>query len=357
MSAATRRIGLACSEAMAERCMIDQLQGELAALGSFAQATFEEPTSWTEEPPFDPAVEARMIAFARDLDALIIGPGAPKITDRIMAACPRLKLIGEIEGDRFARRIDMAAAAAHGIQVSDTTQGSSFPVAEWALAMMLIGLRNAGELFRRLVDGEVLTNDWKKAQVGYRNGELTGRTVGLIGCGYIGRHLLKLLAPFDVEVLVHDPHAPRVIADIYDVSFTSLDQLMATSDVVVCLAPLTAETRGMIGARQLGLLRPETVLVNVSRGAVIDSAALIARLRQGDITACLDVFDPEPIPADSPIRAMRNVFMTPHIAGVTADCGPRFVRLMIEEIERHFQGHELRHVLKPREPQAAAHGG
>jgi phosphoglycerate dehydrogenase-like enzyme len=172
--------------------------------------------------------------------------------------------------------------------------------------------------------------------------------VGLIGCGIIGRRLLELLAPFRCKVYVHDPYVPRELADIYDVTFTTLDHVMELSDVVICLAPITPATKGMIGARELALLQDEAVFVNVSRGAIVQTDALIEELRRGRIVACLDVFDPEPIPVDSPVRDLPNVFLTPHLAGVTAAGGPRFFRLMVDELERFFAGHETRYDLLPR---------
>ncbi len=229
--------------------------------------------------------------------------------------------------------------------------GRRYPVAEWALGLTLIGLRNAGALFRRYLDGELIFAKRKefRSDPGYLHGELTGKTVGLVACGYIGRRLIELLKPFNVNVLVYDPYIPRVLADVYDLTITSLENVMSLSDVVVVLAPLTSGTRGLIGAEQLAMLKPAAVFVNVSRGAVVDSAALIERLREGDVIACLDVFDPEPIPVDSPVRSMPNVFLSPHIAGVTAECGPRFFDLMVDEVLRVLAGHEARHTLTPRE--------
>ncbi len=95
-------------------------------------------------------------------------------------------------------------------------------------------------------------------------------------------------------------------------------------------------------------MRPGTVFVNVSRGPIMKTDALIARLRKGDMVACLDVFDPEPVPADSPVRQMENVFLSPHVAGVTARSRTRFFELMVGELERFFAGHETRHDLLPR---------
>jgi phosphoglycerate dehydrogenase-like enzyme len=274
-----------------------------------------------------------------------------RITDEIMAAAPRLRMIGDTHGDRFAARIDVAAAERRGIVVSDTTNGSSDPVAEWALALTMIGLRNAGALFRRLIEGELL---WPDRTVfledpGYLNGELTGKTVGLVAVGNIGRRLLELLAPFHVTVLAVDPGAPDVLANIYDLELTGLDEVLTRSDVVISLVPLTAATTGLIGEREVGLLKPGAVFVNVSRGSVVDTAALTARLERGDIIACLDVVDPEPLAVDSPLRRLPNVFLTPHIAGVTDAAEPRFFRYMVDEVARVLAGSRPRFRLVPRE--------
>jgi len=344
------RIGLACNAPTRVRCLSDAVRARLEQVGDLVLAEFDEPTGWDAPPPPNPEVDARFVEFTRDLDMVMISHGAPRLTGAMFDAAPRLRFVGELEGDRFARRIDVDAAGERGVKVVDTTHGSSYPVSEWALAMMMIGLRDAGHLFRRMIAGDLITPDEKRASPGFVHGELTGKRVGLIACGHIGRRLLELLEPFHCDILVHDPYLPKVLADIYDVSLTSLDAVMARADVVVCLAPLTDATRGLIGARELELLRPGAVFVNVSRGAVVRSDALVARLRRGDIVACLDVFDPEPVPADSQVRGMGNVFLTPHIAGVTADCGPRFIDLMIDEMARFLAGDETRHDLRPRMP-------
>jgi D-3-phosphoglycerate dehydrogenase len=342
------RIGLACNAVTQARYLTETVRARVGALGDFSIAAFDAPSSWDEPPPPDAETERRFIDFAKTLDLVMVSHGAPRVTGEILDAVPNLRFVGELEGDRFGRRIDVEAAAARGVKVVDTTHGSSYPVSEWALAMMMIGLRNAGSLFRRMIGGEIITQESKRADPGFLRGELTGKRVGIIGCGHIGRRLLELLEPFRCEILVYDPHAPRVLADVYGFTLTSLEAVMARSDVVVCLAPLTPETRRMIGARELALLRPGAVFVNVSRGPIVDPDALIGRLRVGDIVACLDVFDPEPVPADSPVRSMSNVFLTPHIAGVTAACGPRFVDLMVDEMARFLAGDETRHDLRPR---------
>jgi phosphoglycerate dehydrogenase-like enzyme len=297
-------------------------------------------------PSEDPAEIERLRAKLHDVDVLLVCHGSPLIDGAMMDAAPRLKLIGELEGDRFANRIDVEAAIERGIKVTDTTHGSSLPVAEWALALAIIGLRNAGAQFRRLIAGDEFRRS--KDDPGYRSGELTGQTVGLIGLGHISRRLIELLVPFQCKLLVHDPYVPKELALAVGAQLTSLERVMSDADVVICLAPLTPKTRRMIGAPELAWLKPDSVFVNVSRGAIVDPDALVERARQGDIRVSLDVFDPEPIPAGSPIRDLSNVFLSPHIAGVTAACRPRFLSFMVDEIERLVAGHETMFDLTPR---------
>lgn len=350
------KVGIACNRLTRERFFMQDSVRRLERDADVVWLQFDGPARSTDQQPDD---EARLLGFVSDLDALVVSHGCPRVNAGIIAAAPRLRLIGDTHGDRFAERIDVEAATRSGIPVVDTTNGSSDPVAEWALALILLGLRNAGAHFRRLIGGELLWPDRSvfEQDPGYLTGELTGKTVGLVACGgHVGRRLLQLLEPFDVDVLAYDPYAPSVLAEIYDLTLTSLDRVMSGSDVVVCLVPLTRETAGMIGSQQLQALRPGTVFVNVSRGAVVDSSALVARLEEGDIIACLDVFDPEPIPVESVVRVLPNVFLSPHIAGVTAASEPRFFDLMVDEVLRVLAGHRPRHELIPRETQVDERG-
>jgi phosphoglycerate dehydrogenase-like enzyme len=289
--------------------------------------------------PSEDAAEAERLRgrISHGYEALIVCHGAPYVDASVLSA-PRLRFVGELEGDRFANRIDVEAANRRGIRVVDTTHGSSLPVAEWALGLTLIGLRNAGAQFRRLIAGEEFRRGHDDA--GFLNGELTGRTVGIIGLGHVARRLIELLQPFQCRMIVHDPYVSKEVALAMHVELTSLRGVLSEPDVVICTAPLTPRTRGMLGAAELDLLCPDSVFVNVSRGAIVDSEALIARARRGDIRVSLDVFDPEPIPAGSPIRGLPNVFLSPHLAGVTAACRPRFFSFMVDELERFLSGRE-----------------
>ena len=299
---------------------------------------------WTSVPD-DPEATALVAAHVGGADGLIVCHGSPRISIAILDASPTLRIVGELEGDRFAARIDVEAAGARGVRVLDTTNGSSYGVAEWALGMILIAARNAGELFRELVAG-----GWRPpvSPAGFERFELTGKRVGLIGLGIIGRRLLQLLQPFRCDVRAHDPYVPKEVADLLGVRLTGLDHIMADSDVIVCVAPITPATRRMVGKRELDLIRPGSALVNVSRGAICDPDATIERLARGDISGAFDVWDPEPIPPDSPIRRLPNVFLTPHVASQTKDGRGRFFTLMVDELDRFFHGHETLYDLTPR---------
>jgi phosphoglycerate dehydrogenase-like enzyme len=348
VTAARPQVVFAGNAAVRNNVLANPHLERLRAIADFRDAEFDRPHDYIEPPPPDAEADRRLIETIGTADALIVSPGSPRITGEIMDASPNLRFIGELEGDRFASRIDVDAAWQRGIRTVDTTNGSSYGVAEWALALTMIGLRNAGEQFLDVVERKPPFHSVPWDQRRYMPDELTGRTVGLIGCGIIGRRLLELLEPFHTTIYVHDPYVPREVADIYDVTFTTLDNVLSLTDVVVCLAPITPATRGMLGAREFGLMRDGAVFVNVSRGAIVNSDALIAELRSGRLVAGLDVFDPEPIPENSPIRDLRNVFLTPHTASATASSRSRNVKIMVDELERFFAGHETRFDLLPR---------
>ena len=166
----------------------------------------------------------------------------------------------------------------------------------------MIGLRNAGEQFRDILERQGrLPLACPGSRGRFKPDELTGRTVGLIGCGIIGRRLLELLQPFHNEIYVYDPYVPRELADIYDITFTSLDNVLSLSEVVICVAPITPATRGMLGAREFDLMQDGAVFVNVSRGAIVQTDALIAKLREGRIVAA-----PRGLRSRSPSRPIRR---------------------------------------------------
>jgi phosphoglycerate dehydrogenase-like enzyme len=230
------------------------------------------------------------------------------------------------------------------VSIVDTTHGSSWPTAEWALGLALVGLRRAGAHFRRLIAHQATSPVGRRG--GYEQAELSHKRVGMLGFGHLGRHLTRLLGPFEVDAVVYDPFAPRELAEAYGIVFGPLEAALS-ADVVFCLLPLTPRTEGLLGRGQLDLLLPGAVFVNVSRGRVVDREALVERVRRGDVFACLDVFDPAPIPLESPIRDMDNVFLSPHLGGTTEESRRRFFALMVDECVRYFAGLEPYDVLTP----------
>jgi phosphoglycerate dehydrogenase-like enzyme len=320
--------------------MVDER--ELQRLEAFATVeleTFDGLDPGIESGAPDPQAQLRLVELAARADALLVAPGSPTVDRAVLEAGPRLSFVGELEGDRFYTRIDVRAAQERGVTVVDTTHASSSTVAEWALALALIGLRDAGRLFRALNDHRPLPAGFQEVLT---NRELTGRRVGLIGFGHIAWRLVELLRPFRTRITAFDPYAPRELANALDVTFGPLDAVFSTSDVVVCLAPLTPGTRGMITERHLRLLDDGDVFVNVSRGLVVDRAGLARVAGEGRIVLCLDVFDPDPPAVDEPLRDLPNVLLTPHIAGVNRDARKRLFTLMVDELERHFAGLEPR---------------
>jgi D-3-phosphoglycerate dehydrogenase len=341
------RVLLIASRGVRERLLLPPDVERLGVFADFDWLECDVPfdrTTWTTVPE-DPGATALVASRVGDVDAVIVCHGSPRVGRELLDAAPRLRLVGELEGDRFAARIDVEAAEARGVRVVDTTNGSSYGVAEWALGMTLNATRNAGELFRAMAAGE-----WRprSATPEFERFELSGKEVGLIGLGIIGRRFVQLLQPFGCRVSAHDPYVPKEVADVLGVRLTDLDHVMADSDVIVCLAPITPKTRRMVGARELALIRPGSALVNVSRGPIFDSDATVERLRRGDIAAAFDVWDPEPIPADHEIRRLPNVVLTPHVASQTRDGRGRFFKLMVDELDRFFHGHETLYDLTTR---------
>jgi len=332
------RIGIACNAETRDGYLgPDDLQ-RLGRLGEVVVEEYDiQGADWTHTPE-SPELEDRLRGFATGLDVLLVCHGAPRVTGRVLAAAPQLKIVGELEGDRFAGRIDVEAARGAGVMVVDTTHSSSWAVSEWALALALIGLREHAR-FRDIIAGLPMSRaDYRTKAPGR---ELTGKRVGLIGFGHIAWRLRELLVPFHTPVLAYDPYAPRELADALRVDFAPLETVMGC-DVVICLAPATPRTKGMIGRAQLELLVPDAVFMNVSRGVVVDVGALIDKARQEDAWFCLDAHDPEPIAVDSPLRGMRNVFLSPHVGGMTVEAKPRFFTLMVDELERFYAGAEPR---------------
>ena len=168
--------------------------------------------------------------------------------------------------------------------------------------------------------------------------ELTGKTVLLVGHGAIGKEIERMLAPFRVRML-RVARTPRANPQVHEVS--ELDNLLPEAEVVVLILPLTEESRGMIGARQLGLMRQGALLVNAARGPIVQTDSLVEALNAGRIRAALDVADPEPLPPEHPLWRCPNLLITPHVAGSTPEFAPRALQVAADELRRYMKGEPL----------------
>jgi phosphoglycerate dehydrogenase-like enzyme len=173
-----------------------------------------------------------------------------------------------------------------------------------------------------------------------------GKTVGIVGASRIGRRVIELLRPFDLHVLLSDPFLDGEEAARLGATLRPLEALLAESDLVSLHAPLLPATRGMIGRRQLALMRDGAVLVNTARGGLLDQEALVEALSGGRISAVIDVTEPDLLPPEHPLYDLPNVFLTPHVAGAEGPETQRMTALVIEEIRRFLSGEPLRHEVR-----------
>lgn len=244
-----------------------------------------------------------------ELAALAIDAAAIVSTDpftaAVLAGAPGLQVIAQVGVGTDS--IDTDAAARHGVAVTTTPGANEAAVADHTLALMLGWLRRIPEH-----DAAVRAGRWDRTGP-HAPRQLAGSCVGLVGFGAIGRLVAQRLLAFGVTVVAHDPAG----VDHHRVTPAPLPELLRRADIVSLHVPLTDATRHLIGATELAQMAPHAVLVNTSRGAVVDEPALVRALHTGGIAgAALDVFEDEP-PAGSPLLAMPNVVLTPHTGGLS----------------------------------------
>lgn len=244
-----------------------------------------------------------------DYDAVLNFSGNA-VTAATVAGAPNLRLVARV-GVGYDN-VDIAACTREGILVTITPQAIRRPMASGAVAFILA-------LSHRLLEKDALTRTGGWAQRTSLIGMgLTGRTLGVVGFGNIGREIVTLIRPFEMRALAYGPQLTASDAAAAGATAVDLDELLRQSDVICVCCPLTAQTRGLIGAEQLGKLRRGAYLVNVSRGPVVDEGALIEALSSGQLAgAALDVFEDEPIHPGHPLLAFDNVVVAPHAVGYT----------------------------------------
>ena len=247
-----------------------------------------------------------------------------------IASAEGLKVIGVLRSGTENVAVD--AATQRGVSVLNTPGRNARAVAECTVGMILAEVRNLARAHERLKHGS-----WRRS---FANSdaipELCGKTVGLVGCGAVGRLVAHYLRAFGSTILAYDPY---VRADAAPAELVDLPTLLARSDVVSIHARLTPESHHLIGEAELKQMKPTAVLVNTARSGLVDEDALVRALAQGRIMgAALDVFDTEPLPPDHPLLKLGNVTLTPHLAGSTIDAFRNSPRLMAEHLSRMLDG-------------------
>ncbi|MGE7473617.1 hydroxyacid dehydrogenase [Bosea sp. NPDC003192] len=273
-------------------------------------------------------------------DILFTGWGAARVDAKALAIAARLRLIAHA-----GSAVKPAAAPEvwqAGIAVTAAAIANAVPVAEYALAMILLANKRTFPVRERFRTERKL---WQPQWLAPGEPGNYGAIVGIVGASRIGRRLLALLKPFDLTVLVCDPYLSDEEARALSVEKVTLTELMARSDVVSLHAPSLPETAGMIGRTQLATMRDGATLINTARGALVDHAALTQELVSGRLDAVLDVTEPEPLPPDSPLFGLPNVVLTPHIAGAAGYETRRMAELLADEIERFVAGKPLLHAV------------
>ncbi|WP_228554339.1 hydroxyacid dehydrogenase [Catenulispora pinisilvae] len=272
-------------------------------------------------------------------EVLITSWGSPPIDQMVLDAAPRLRAVLHAAGT--VRGYVTEAVWERGLLVSSMAQANAIPVAEYTLAAILLAGKNAFVLrdaFTGLRGAPDPERDRRREKLGNHH-----RRVGVIGASRVGRRLLELLRPLDFEVFLSDPYVGPSEATELGAVLLSLDDLLRSSDIVTLHAPDLPQTRGMLDRRRLALISDGATLINTSRGALIEADALTEELVSGRISAVLDVTDPEPLPADSPLYRLPNVFLTPHIAGSIGNELSRIGEAIVDEVERLVSGQPLRH--------------
>ncbi|MGW1210117.1 hydroxyacid dehydrogenase [Streptomyces sp. NPDC002499] len=301
----------------------------------------------TQASDLDPALVVRdfadpsMAGALAEAEVLITGWGCPRLDADVLAAAPRLRTVLHAAGS--VRSLVGDAVWERGITVSSAVTGNALPVAEYTLAMILLTGKDAFTHRERFRAEHRHPSPAETAGTGN-----VGRRVGVIGASRVGRRLLELLRPFDFSVLLYDPFVTASQAEALGAELVGLEELLRRSDIVSLHAPDIPETYRMLDASRLALIRDGGVLINTSRGALVDPDALTDELVSGRLHAVLDVTEPEPLPADSPLYRLPNVFLTPHIAGSLGNELERLGLIVVEELERVAEGvglgHEVRYV-------------
>jgi phosphoglycerate dehydrogenase-like enzyme len=302
-------------------CFDEEARARLSKLG------------WSGATLGDTVENGRICELIKNSDAAITSWDSPAFDADVLSHAPNLKLILHAAGS--VKPLLCPEIWQRGIKVVSSASAIAIGVAEHSLGLMLSAMKNCYDLNYCMKNNLPLKRE--------RIVELYKTTIGVVGCGRAGRHMIKLLKAFDVKILACDPFLSERDAKTLGVEKVELNELMSRGKVIALHAPQLPETKHMINKDNLKLLDDNAIIVNTARGWLIDEAALVEELKRRPIIAALDVTNPEPPAADSELRKLPNIILTPHIAGVAASNRFRIGELVVDEIERFANGKKLQH--------------
>ncbi len=282
--------------------------------------------------PFDFATAAQ----ARDFEMALVGAAAlflrpGRVTARALRSARKLKVIA-VHG-AGVDQVDVEAATRMGIYVTNAPGANAQAVAELTLGLMLCWVRRIPWAVEQVRDRK----GWDEGR--FLGTELSGKTLGVVGLGQVGRRVARQALALGMGVLAYDPYVPAEVGESLGAPLIDLKALLSKADVVSIHVPLTEETRHLFGESEFRAMKETALLVNTSRARVVEMETLRRALGQGLIAgAALDVFDPEPPPPDEPLLAMENVLVTPHMGGSTRECLQAIASVAAADIARVLQG-------------------
>ncbi len=291
-----------------------------------------------EHPGVEPATKADLLTLLPPADACLTSWGVAQLDAEVIAAAPRLKLMAHMGGS--VQRFISQALWARNVRVTTAAPVLAEDVAITTLGLMIVGIKRIWPLGQHVRAG-----GWRESPY-WPARELRHKQVGLVGASNVGRHLIRLLEPFQVQILLYDPFVTPEAAAELGVEKVELPELLQRADILTLHAPAKPATDQLINAAGLARLKDEALIINTARGSLIDEPALIAELSKGRFFAFLDVTDPEPPAADSPLRRLENVVVLPHLAGCIEDC-THLGEVAVEEIRRFFAGEPLLYPILP----------
>jgi phosphoglycerate dehydrogenase-like enzyme len=291
-------------------------------------------------PVLDDLTTPRARTLLADVELLVTGWGCPPLDEDVLRAAPRLRAVVHTAGSVRGHVTD--ACWERGIEVSSAAAANAVPVAEYTLAMILLTGKQVLETARAYRASRTRP-DWLRTPRSVGNHR---RTVGILSASLIGRRVIELLRPHDIDVLVHDPYLTEDAARELGVARVGPAELFRRADTVSVHTPLLPETRGLVGRELIDSMRPGAVLINTARGAIVDQAALTDAALDGRIRAVLDVTDPEVLPPGHPLWDCEHVLLTPHLAGSQGNEWRRLADLALSEIARWTTGDGFLHPVR-----------